>query len=117
MEVLLYPLGFLVLIFLGLGVFAFTRPMTRTADNLTYQQDGNFFYSATGTPQIYDTNTVRSGEPVFPKLTCFLNVGFAYNLTGGQFQAVSGSHQLSAQVLDEQSGWQRTIPMIEMNFA
>jgi len=112
MEVALYPLGFLVLIFLGMGVFAFTRPITRTADNILYQQDGNFFYSATGTPQIYDTDTVRTGEPVFPKLTCFLNVGFAYNLTGGQLQTVSGNQQLSAQVLDEQSGWQRTIPMI-----
>ena len=112
LEVGLYPLGFLVLIFLGLGVFAFTRPLTRAADNILYQQDGNFFYSATGTPQIYDTDTVRSGEPVFPKLTCFLNVGFAYNLTGGQLQEVSGTHQLSAQVMDEQSGWQRTIPMV-----
>jgi signal peptidase I len=112
LEVALYPLGFMVLVFLGLGIFSFTRPLTRVADNIPYQQDGNFFYSATGTPQIYDTDTVRSGEPVFPKLTCFLNVGFAYNLTGSQLQEVSGKHQLSAQVMDEQSGWQRTIPMV-----
>jgi signal peptidase I len=112
LEVALYPLGFLVLIFLGLGIFAFTRPLTRAADNILYQQDGDFFYSATGTPQIYDTDTIHSGEPVFPKLTCFLNVGFAYNLTGGQMQEVSGKQQLSARVMDEQSGWQRTIPMV-----
>jgi len=112
LELALYPLGFLVLIFLGLGIFAFTRPLTRAADNILYQQDGNFFYSATGTPQIYDTDTVRSGEPVFPKLTCFLNVGFAYNLIGAQLQQVSGQQQLSALVMDEQSGWQRTIPMV-----
>src|SRR4030095_2292876 len=104
-------LGFLALIFLGLGIFAFTRPLTRPADNIPYQQDGVFFYSATGTPQIYDTSTVRSGEPVFPKLTCFLNLGFAYTLTGSQLQNVSGKQQLYARVMDEQSGWQRTIPM------
>lgn len=112
LEVALYPLGFLVLIFLALGIFAFTRPLTRTADNVLYQQDGNFFYSATGTPQVYDTDTVRTGEPIFPKLTCFLNVGFAYNLAGSQLQGVSGKHQLDARVMDEQSGWQRTLPMV-----
>lgn len=111
-EVAMYALGVLALAFLGLGIFAFTRPLTRTAGNIPYQQDGNFFYSAAGSPEVYDTDMVRSGEPVFPKLTCFLNVGFAYNLTGNQLQGVSGKHQLYARVMDEQSGWQRTIPLV-----
>ena len=111
-EVAMYAFGFLMLAFLALGIFAFTRPLTRIADNILYQQDGNFFYSATGTPDVYDTDMVRSGEPVFPKLTCFLNVGFAYTLTGDQLQDVSGKHQLYARVMDEQSGWQRTIPLV-----
>ena len=109
----LYLFGFFALVFLGLSIFAFIRPLTRAADKIHYQQESQFSYSATGTPVIYDTNVVRSGEPVFPKLTCFLNIGFTYNMLGNQLQGVSGSHQLIAHVMDEQSGWQRTIPLNE----
>jgi signal peptidase I len=112
LEGMLYLLGFLCLGFLGLSIFAFTRPLTRVADNISYQQESNYFYSATGAPGVYDTEMVRTGEPVFPKLTCFLNVGFTYNMLGGPFQNVAGNYQMYARVADEQSGWQRTIPMI-----
>jgi signal peptidase I len=105
-------IGIFALAFLSLGIFAFTRPITRTADSIQYQQEGSFFYSAAGTPGVYDTETVRVGEPIFPGLTCQLNVGFTYSLLGGQAEGTSGSHQLYARILDEQSGWQRTIPLV-----
>lgn len=111
LEGAFYVLGFFALGFLGLAIFAFTRPTTRAADNITYQQDGNYFYSAAGTLGVYDTDMVRTGEPVFPKLTCFLNVGFIYNVLGNQLQNISGSNQMIARIMDVQSGWQRTIPM------
>jgi signal peptidase I len=110
-EIALYTLGFFALIFLSLSILGFSRPVTRNADKIKYQQTGVFFYSASVSPGIYDTETVRSGEPVFPKLTCSINVGFVYNLMGNQLQEVSGSQQLNAYVTDEQSGWQRTIPL------
>ena len=91
LEGTLYLLGFLFLGFLGLSIFAFTRPSTRTADTIPYQQDGNYSYTATGTPGVYDTEMVRSGEPVFPRLACFLNIGLTYNIQGNQLQNVSGS--------------------------
>jgi len=111
LEGTFYLLGFLFLGFLGLSIFAFTQPATRAAENISYQQESNYFYSAAGTPGVYDAETVRSGEPIFPKLTCFLNVGFNYNLLGNQFQNILGNQQMYARILDEQSGWQRTIPM------
>ncbi len=107
----LYLFGFCALIFLGLAVFAFIRPSTRPADTIKYQQESHFSYSATGTPVLYDSNVVQSGEPVFPKLACFLNVDFTYRVSGDQLQGISGAYQLVARVLDEQSGWQRTIPI------
>src|SRR5215216_2415403 len=112
-EAALYLLGTLALVFLGLSILAFLRPLTRSGENIQYQQESYFSYSATGTPIIYDTETVRSGEPVFPRLTCFLNIAFTYNVTGDQLQDVSGNYQLVARVMEEQSGWQRTIPMNE----
>lgn len=107
----IYLFGISALIFLGLGIFSLSRPLTRPADEIKYLQESQFSYSATGTPGIYDTNVVRSGEPVFPRLTCFLNIGFNYRVIGGGLQGVSGMHQLVAKVMDEQSGWQRTIAM------
>ncbi len=107
----LFLIGVLVLAFLGLTVWSFTRPLTRSSANISYQQEGDFYYSATGTPGVYDTELVRSGEPVFPKLTCFLNLGFTYKLASDQVQNIFGSQQIYARVLDEQSGWQRTIPL------
>lgn len=109
----LYLFGFLALFFLGLSIFAFIRPLTHPASKIQYQQESQFSYSATGTPVIYDTEVVRSGEPVFPRLTCSLNIAFTYNVPGNQLQGISGNYQLIARVLDEQSGWQRTIPMNE----
>ncbi|MBM3181823.1 MAG: signal peptidase I [Chloroflexi bacterium] len=111
-EGTLYLLGLLFLGFLGLSIFAFTKPLTRAADNITYQQYGDYSYSAAGTPGVYDTEMVRSGEPVFPKLTCFLNIELSYYILGGQLHDISGSHQMYARVMDQQSGWQRTIPII-----
>jgi hypothetical protein len=107
----LYLFGFFTLVFLCLSIVTFIRPLTRPADKIQYQQESLFSYSATGAPVIYDTEEVRSGEPVFPRLTCSLDVAFTYNVFGDQLQGISGSYQLIARVMDEQSGWQRTIPM------
>jgi signal peptidase len=112
LEGTLYLLGFLVLGFLGLAIFAFTRPSTRTADTIPYQQDGTYSYTATGTPGVYDTEMVRSGEPVFPRLACFLNIGHTYNISGDQLQNVSGNQQMFARIMDQPSGWQRTIQLL-----
>jgi signal peptidase I len=111
-EGTLYLLGSLFLAFIVLSIFAFTRPVSRSADGIPYVQESNYFYSAAGTPGVYDTDTVRTGEPVFPALTCFLNIGHTYNIQGAGLQDVSGSHQMYARIMDEPSGWQRTIPLI-----
>ncbi len=111
MEISLAMLGLLMLVFLFLGVLAFTRSTVRTSESIPYQQVGMFYYSAAGTAGVYDSDTVHSGEPIFPKLTCLLNLGFGYSLTGDLIREVSGMQQLSARISDDQSGWQRTIPM------
>jgi signal peptidase I len=111
MPVILYILGLCALFFLATGIYAFTRPLYSPVEKIPYQQEGYFYYSATGTPGVYDSEMVRSGEPVFPKLTCFLNIGYTYTLTGDRLQAVNGTHKMYARIMDEQSGWVRTIPL------
>lgn len=110
-QIILFSLGLLTLLFLGLGIFAFLRPLNRPSENIPYQQDGMYYYSATGTPGVYDTDVVRSGEPVFTKLTCFLNIGYTYNILGDRLLGASGTYKMYARILDEQGGWQRTLPL------
>ena len=110
-ETLLVVLVVMLLVFLFLAILAFTRPTSRAAGNITYQQVGMFYYSAAGTTGVYDSDTVHSGEPIFPKLTCLLNLGFGYTLTDDLLQNMAGTQQLSAKITDDQSGWQRTIPL------
>jgi signal peptidase I len=111
-EGLFFGLGLLAFASLALGFFAFNRPTWRTvADDIDYLQSGEFSYSAVVPPGVYDSGIVISGEPLFPNLTCILNLRFDYSLTGEDLQGLTGSHQLSAQVLDATSGWQRTLPL------
>ncbi len=111
-QTALYILGFAALLFIILSIFAFSNPLIKPTANIDYQQSGVFFYSAAGTPGIYDTDKIRSGEPIFPSLTCSLNVGFVYNLDSPDLGESHGSHQMTARITDDQSGWQRTIPLI-----
>jgi signal peptidase I len=110
-EMGLYICGILGLVFLGLFIFAFNRPVLTNADMIKYGQTGDFFYSAAVAPGVYDTDSVRSGDPVFTKLTCSLDLGFVYFLAGDHLENISGRQRLEAVVLDQQTGWKRTIPL------
>ncbi len=113
LEGLFFALGSVAFASLILGFFAFTRPAQRSvADNVNFQHIGLFSYSAAAPAGIYDSSSVRAGDPVFPKYTCLVNVRFTYALAGIQSQGLAGSYQLSARIIDEQSGWQRTLPLI-----
>ena len=107
-----FLLGLLAFGSLILGIFAFARPASRVVpDNVSYQHLGFFSYSATAPDSVYDSGTVQSGEPIFPKTTCTLDVNFQYTLVGDQVEGIAGSYQMSAIVKEPQSGWQRNIPL------
>ena len=112
LEVAFFTLGFIALASLILGIFAFFSPVWQTVtDNLNFQQTGSFSYSTKAPAGIYDTTTVSSGDPLFPILTCTVNMQFSYLLLGTQLQGLTGTHQLTAFIRDDQSGWQRTLPL------
>lgn len=94
-----------------LGLFAFTRPTTRTvADDISYTQSGVFSYVAAAPPGVYDSNTVQTGEPLFLRLTDKVAMSFAYRLTAEQVAASSGTYRLVAEISDD-SGWLRTVAL------
>jgi signal peptidase I len=110
-ESLLGALAFLAIVSLALAAFAFTRPTTHeVADEVTYQQLGTFAYSASAPAGLYDSNTVQTGEPLFPELTGDTTFTFDYKLTSDQPADPQGFYRLVAEV-SAASGWKRTIEL------
>jgi signal peptidase I len=113
-EAIFFALGLIAFAsFMG-GLIAFTRPATKSVpDVVTFQHLGFFNYSAPAPTGVYDSNGLKSGEPIFPKTTCSVNFGFQYTLVGNQpNDTIVGSYQLLALIIEPISGWQRTIPII-----
>jgi signal peptidase I, bacterial type/signal peptidase I, archaeal type len=110
-QLAVYACCILAVAFLALTLYSLSQPLQKLASAITYKQTGVFTYTAAGNTGVYDSGSAQSGEPIFTKLTCNLNLGFNYSLTGDQVTGVSGYQQYYAKVIDQESGWQRIIPM------
>lgn len=112
-ETTLFTLGLLVFGSIVLGIFSFTRPASRIVpDDVLYQHFGFFSYSATAPASVYDSGTIQSGQPIFPKTTCLVDVNFQYTLVGEQTDGLAGSYQMAAILSEPQSGWQRSFSLL-----
>ena len=111
-EALFFTLGLLALASLVLGIFSFANPVFRNApDDIQYQQTGLFTYTGVAPDGVYDSGQINSGEPFFPKLTCGMVLMFDYQVTAPLLQDITGTHQLTALIIENQSKWQRAIPL------
>lgn len=114
LETFFFALAVVAFISLMLGILSFTRPaMQIVSDDVNYQHLGFYSYSAVAPAGVYDSNTIRSGEPIFPALTCVVNVTFNYSLVAASTENIGGSYQLTAVLAHPQSGWQRSLPLQE----
>jgi signal peptidase I len=113
-ETIFFTLAIVAFLSLMLGILSITRPATQTvSDDVDYQQLGFFSYSAAAPAGVYDSTTIRSGEPIFPALTCSVNITFNYTLVASSAENIAGSYQMTAFLTHPQSGWQRTLPLQE----
>ena len=114
METMFFALAVVAFLSLMLGLISFIRPAIKAvADNVNYQQLGFFSYSAVAPAGVYDTETIQSGNPIFPNLTCSINVNFNYTLVAESPENTDGAYQMNAILKNPQSGWQRTILLKE----
>lgn len=107
----LYLLGIISMFFLASTVFSFSKSLLKGADKIAYTESGVFSYTASGTPNAYDSGNAVSGEPVFLKLTCNLNLDYKFAFISAQPENISGIYHLLAIVRDQRSGWQRTLQL------
>jgi signal peptidase I len=108
-EGLLMALVALAFASIALAAFAFTRPITRdVSDEITYQQTGTFGYSAAAPAGLFDSNTIKTGDPLFPQLMSEATFNFDYQLVADAPADLHGSYRLVAAV-GAANGWQRTV--------
>ena len=111
-EIWFFVLGSTLLSSLIVGMISFSRPTSRIAqDNIPYQHLAIFSYLAPAPQGIYDFNTIKSGDPIFPRLTCTVDVNLQYTLIAADSNDITGTYQLTAVLREQVSGWQREIPL------
>lgn len=109
-----FALGLILLSSLIIGIISFSRPTSRLVqDDIEYQHLGIFSYLASAPQSVYDENIIQSGDPIFPRLTCSVDVNLQYTLIAPDAQNVTGTYQLRSVIREEISGWQRSIPLQE----
>jgi signal peptidase I len=109
---LVFALGLVAFASLLLGIISFLQPATRLAQNdIQYKQLGFFAYAASTPQGVYDANSIQSGDPIFPQLTCSVDLTFRYTLVAQQAEMLSGTYQLTATISERTSGWRRTVPL------
>lgn len=111
-EVITPVLAVIALILGGFLVWSFLQPMTIPGEPLQYVQNGQFAYTASAIPGIYDLGNAQTGDPIFTKLTCNLSVSFAYSMVGNGLENLAGTYQLYYQVVDRDNGWKKTVPIV-----
>lgn len=111
-EIGFFILGFLAIAFLLLFVVSFIKPTMREASIvMPYTQFGKYKYNAPAPSGIYNSMALNSGDPIFTKLTCKVNLQFSYRITGIGLENLSGLHQINALLSEPVSGWTRVFPL------
>lgn len=111
-RALLTGAGVAALVFLGLTVVAFTRPVSKKATvNVPYTQSVSFgIHGSAPASPVYPGGVVSTGDPIFPALVHQLQVQVNYNFASSATQRLSGTDQVALQ-LSGPTGWSRTIPL------
>lgn len=114
LEGAFFALGLVAFASFIIAIVSFSRSAYRTVrDNIGYDQLGFFAYAASAPQGVYDANAVKSGDPIFPKLTCVVDMTFQYTLAAVQAEDITGAYQLTATISEPNSGWQRTVALQE----
>ncbi|TAK14901.1 MAG: signal peptidase I [Anaerolineae bacterium] len=100
------------LVFVGLALVAFLRPLTVMADvPMNYTQKAAYTYTANVPSGVYDGATVQPGEPVFRRLADSFTVYLTYDLGSPYSTEVRGLYRMVVEIADI-SGWKRTVEIV-----
>ncbi len=109
---LLYTISITGFIALILAFVSFTRPIdTVVPDNYTYTHFGYFEYSSEVPGDIYESDRLESGDPIFRQINDSININFSYELESNERVNISGSFVMLA-IIKDTTGWEKSIEII-----
>ena len=112
-ELMIPILAIIFIISLGVLIWSVSTPYYVQGEPLRYYQVGQFSYTTNAASGIYDYGSAQTGDPIFTKINCNINLDFAYAIMGDyELSNVAGSYALYMQIADPNSGWKKTIPLI-----
>jgi len=107
-ESILFIFGVLFIGSLVLAILAFSNPETvSTPADIQLVNVGFFSYTAATPSGVYDSNGLKTGDPIFLKTTCNINIHFGYVLNGNPLSDVKGTIALTAESRAA-NGWTRS---------
>ena len=108
-------LSFVGILFMLAGfltILGFSKPHEYTTNvEIRFTHKGQFSYTGTADPSIFDSDTLQPGEPIFQQTNDSFDVIYDYEFSGNDITNTQGTYSLSL-VLSSQNGWQKTIQMI-----
>jgi signal peptidase I len=108
-EGILFALSVFMFASIALGVYAFTKPLTRQEDDsVNYVNKVDYTYLAASNPEVYTNGVILSGDPVFTELNCRLRIVMDYAIHSEEGADVSGTYSARV-VISEPTGWKKTI--------
>ena len=109
---LLYTISIIGFIALILAFVSFTRPINKVVpDNYTYTHFGYFEYSSEVPDDIYESNRLESGDPIFRQINDSVNINFSYELKSNERANISGSFVMMA-IIKDTTGWEKSVEII-----
>jgi signal peptidase I len=102
-------IGFVALI---IAFVSFTHPIeTTVADNYTYTNYGHFEYFSEVPEDIYESNQLETGDPIFRQINNSINIVFSYELVSNRKVNVTGTYRMLA-IIKDTTGWEKSIEII-----
>lgn len=92
-------------------LYAINQPTNTTKfEDVKYKHVGTFSYSAAAPPDVYASDRVQVGEPIFRQLIDQITINFSYHLDSELPANVTGNHQLDL-VVSHHNGWNWSFPL------
>jgi len=94
----------------------FTKPVTKIyTDTMLYTHEGDFSYTSRDKDTLYDSATVKTGDPIYFLIFCDVLMDFDYSfsakdLSSAESLSLTGKYKISAQLSDA-DGWTRSFDL------
>lgn len=95
-----------------LAIASFSSPIESSkSDDYEFFNYGTFSYSSEVPDDIYDNETLNSGDPIYRQINDRFIVSFTYELKSEMpITAIEGTYQMVG-IISEASGWEKTIQL------